>query len=69
MTIEAAKDFVILTAENGKIFKNKLTGDILTDKIYLGRNDVAENYEEISEGEAYAESESVQTEESENGVQ
>ena len=68
MIIEAKNGFVILTAEEGKIFKSKVSGDILTKKLYLGCNDSADNYEEISEVEAYAESDTVQ-EEREDGVQ
>ena len=68
MIIEAKNGFVILTAETGMIFKSKVSGDILTKKLYLGCNDSADNYEEISEVEAYAESDTVQ-EEKEDGVQ
>ena len=68
MIIEAKNGFVVLIAEEGKIFKSKVSGDILTNKLYLGCNDSADNYEEISEVEAYAESNTVQ-EEKENGVQ
>ena len=68
MIIEAKNGFVILTAEEGTIFKSKVSGDILTKKLYLGCNDTADNYEEISEVEAYAESNTVQ-EEKENGIQ
>ena len=68
MIIEAKNGFVILTAEEGMVFKSKISGDILTKKLYLGCNDTADNYEEISEVEAYAESDTVQ-EEKENGVQ
>ena len=68
MIIEAKNEFVILTAEEGMVFKSKLNGDILTKKLYLGCNDSADNYEEISEVEAYAESNTVQ-EEKENGIQ
>ena len=68
MIIEAKNEFVILTAEEGMVFKSKLNGDILTNKLYMGCNDTADNYEEISEVEAYAESDTVQ-EEKENGVQ
>lgn len=70
MIIEAKNGFVILTAEEGMVFKSKLNGDILTKKLYLGCNDTADNYEEISEVEAYAETEgdTVQ-EEREDGVQ
>ena len=70
MIIEAKNGFVVLIAEEGKIFKSKVSGDILTNKLYLGCNDTADNYEEISEVEAYAETESdTVQEEKENGVQ
>jgi len=62
MTIEAKNDFVILTAEEGKVFKNTITGDILTNQIYLGCNDRADNYVEISEEDAYGQTEEVQAE-------
>ena len=67
MIIEAKNGFIILTAETGMVFKSKLNGDILIKKLYLGCNDSADNYEEISEVEAYAETESdaLQNEESE----
>ena len=70
MIIEAKNGFIVLTAEEGKIFKGKISGDILTNKLYLGCNDSADNYEEISEVDACpeAESDTVQ-EEKENGVQ
>ena len=48
MTIEN-KRFVVLTADEGMIFRNKLSGVVLTNKIYLGCNDSADNYEEINE--------------------
>ena len=62
MIIDTTHDFIILTAEEGKVFKNTITGDILTNQIYLGCNDSADNYEEISEVEAYAEIEEIQKE-------
>ena len=68
MTIEAKNGFVILTADEGMIFKSKISGDILTKELYMGCNDTADNYEEISEVEAYAESDTIQ-EEKEDGVQ
>ena len=68
MIIEAKNGFIVLTAETGMVFKSKLNGDILTNKLYLGCNDSADNYEEISEVDAYAESDTIQ-EEKENGVQ
>ena len=70
MIIEAKNEFIVLTAEEGKIFKSKISGDVLTKKLYLGCNDTADNYEEISEVEAYAETESdTLQEKTENGVQ
>lgn len=68
MIIEAKNEFVVLTAEESKIFKSKVSGDILTKKLYLGCNDTADNYEEISEVDTYAESDTIQ-EEKEDGVQ
>ena len=68
MIIEAKNGFIVLTAETGMVFKSKISGDILTKKLYMGCNDTADNYEEISEVEAYAESDTVQ-EEKEDGVQ
>ena len=68
MIIEAKNGFIVLTAETGMVFKSKLNGDILTNKLYLGCNDSADNYEEISEVDACAESDTVQ-EEKENGIQ
>ena len=70
MIIEAKNEFVILTAEEGKIFKSKVSGDILTKKLYLGCNDTAERYEETSGVGVYAEAESdTVQEEKEDGVQ
>ena len=65
MTIENTERFIIITADEGKIFKSKVSGDVLTNRLYLGCNDSADNYEEISEVEAYAESDTIQTEETE----
>ena len=47
LIVETTKNFVIITAENKKVFKDKVTGDVLTDKLYLGCNDSSENYEEV----------------------
>ena len=62
MIIDTTHDFIILTAEEGKVFKNVATGDILTNQIYLGCNDRADNYVEISEEDAYGQTEEVRTE-------
>ena len=57
MTIEIKNKFTVITADTGNVFRSKISGDILTDRLYLGCNDSADNYEEISEVEAYAEAE------------
>ena len=64
MIIESTEFFTIITADTGNVFRSKISGDVLTDRLYLGCNDSADNYEEISEVEAYAE-----TEETEDKVQ
>ena len=73
MTIEIENKFTVITADTGNVFRSKINGDVLTDKLYLGCNDSADNYEEISEVEAYAEAENdtEQTKGTEyaNGVQ
>ena len=69
MTIEIENKFTVITADTGNVFRSKISGDVLTDRLYLGCNDSADNYEEISEVEAYAETESdTVQEEKENGV-
>lgn len=67
MTVEDKGNFIVIMADEGKVFKSKISGDILTETLYLGCNDSADNYEEVSEVEAYAETESdtVQAEEAE----
>ena len=62
MTIENENKFTVITADSGMIFRSRISGDILTDRLYLGCNDSADNYEEISEVEAYAEIEEMQKE-------
>ena len=59
MTIENENKFTVITADAGNVFRSKISGDILTDRLYLGCNDSADNYEEISEVEAYAESDTI----------
>ena len=72
MTIENENKFTVITADTGNVFRSKISGDVLTDRLYLGCNDNANNYEEISEMEAYAETENdtEQTKETEyeNGI-
>ena len=73
MTIEIENKFTVITADTGNVFRSKISGDVLTDRLYLGCNDSADNYEEISEEDAYAEAENdtEQTKGTEyaNGVQ
>ena len=73
MTIENENQFTVITADTGNVFRSKISGDVLTDRLYLGCNDSADNYEEISEVETYAEAENdtEQTKETEceDGVQ
>ena len=59
MIIENEDKFTVITADTGNVFRSKISGDILTDRLYLGCNDSADNYEEISEVEAYAESDTI----------
>ena len=72
MTIENKNKFTVITADTGNVFRSKISGDVLTDRLYLGCNDSVDNYEEINEMEAYAEAENdtKQTKETEytNGV-
>ena len=59
MTIENENKFTVIAADSGMIFRSRISGDVLTNKLYLGCNDSADNYEEISEVEAYAESDTI----------
>ena len=59
MTIENENKFTVITADSGMIFRSRISGDVLTNKLYLGCNDSADNYEEINEVEAYAESDTI----------
>ena len=59
MIIESTEFFTIITADTGNVFRSKISGDVLTDRLYLGCNDSVDNYKEISEVEAYAESDTV----------
>ena len=73
MTIEIENKFTVITADTGNVFRSKTSGDVLTDRLYLGCNDSADNYEEIGKMEAYMETEN-DTEQTkgtkyENGIQ
>ena len=70
MIIDSKNNMIILTAEEGMVFKSKIDGTILTKQLFLGCNDKYENYDEISEEEVYAETEgNTVQEEREDGVQ
>lgn len=53
MTIDTKNNLIILTADEGMIFRSRLDGTVLTKQLFLGCKDKHENYEEISEDEAY----------------
>ena len=36
-------------AEEGKIWKSKITGDVLSSELYLGKEDSINNYEQVDE--------------------
>ena len=36
-------------ADEGKVWKHKITGDILSNELYLGVNDFIGNYEQVDE--------------------
>ena len=36
-----------MKAQNGKVYKNIITGEILGNELWLGCNDTAENYIEV----------------------
>ena len=59
MTTQDTGRFVVVTADIGNVFRSKISGDVLTDRLYLGCNDSANNYEEINEVETYAESDTI----------
>ena len=65
MVIDSKNKMIILTAEEGMVFKSKIDGTILTKQLFLGCNDRYENYEEISEEEAYEDGVTLQNEEQE----
>ena len=60
MTIEIENKFTVITADTGNVFRSKISGDVLTNRLYLGCNDSADNYDEISEVEIYEETENAE---------
>ena len=65
MIIDSKNNMIILTAEDGMLFRSKIDGTILTKQLFLGCNDRYENYEEISEEEAYEDGVTLQNEQQE----
>ena len=53
MIIDTKNNLIILTADEGMVFRSKIDGTVLTKQLFLGCKDIYENYEEISEDEAY----------------
>lgn len=53
MIIDSKNNMIILTAEDGMLFRSKIDGTILTKQLFLGCNDKYENYDEVSEEEVY----------------
>lgn len=60
MIIEKTELYTIISTDNSKVFRSKITGNYLTNKLYLGCNDSPDNYDEvlISEIETETENES-----------
>lgn len=58
MIIEDKGKLIVIMADKGNVFRSKVSGNILTARLYLGCNDSVDNYDEISEVEACAETES-----------
>ena len=69
MIIDSKNNMIILTAEDGMLFKSKIDGTILTKQLFLGCNDKYENYDEVSEEEVYETESDTLQEKTENGVQ
>ena len=68
MTIEIENKFTVITADTGNVFRSKISGDVLTNRLYLGCNDSADNYEEVIAEAAYGQTETEETN-TEDGVQ
>lgn len=69
MIIDSKNNMIILTAEDGMLFRSKIDGTILTKQLFLGCNDKYENYDEVSEEEVYETESDTLQEKTENGVQ
>ena len=44
-------------AEEGKVWKSKITGDVLSKELYLGINDEITNYEQVDKPKEEADDE------------
>ena len=69
MVIDSKNNLIILTAEDGMVFRSKIDGTILTKQLFLGCNDKYENYDEVSEEEVYETESDTLQEKTENGIQ
>ena len=69
MIIDSKNNMIVLTAEDGMLFRSKIDGTILTKQLFLGCNDKYENYDEVSEEEVYETESDTLQEKTENGVQ
>ena len=68
MVIDSKNKMIILTAEEGMVFKSKIDGTILTRQLFLGCNDRYKNYDEVSEEEVYETESDTLQEKTEDGV-
>ena len=53
MVIDSKNKMIILTAEDGMLFRSKIDGTILTKQLFLGCKNKYENDDEVSEEEVY----------------
>lgn len=58
MTIQNTELYIVISTDEDKIFRSKITGNYLTNKLYLGCNDSPDNYEEVLVSEIETETES-----------
>ena len=58
MTIENTELYTIILTDDNKVFRSKITGYYLTNKLYLGCKDSPDNYEEVLISDIKVENES-----------
>ena len=58
MIIEKTELYTVISTGDDKVFRSKITGNYLTNKLYLGCNDSPDNYEEVLISEIKTENES-----------